>query len=134
MGITFTVYPVGRLVRYSVEGADTPDDHRAFLDAALASRHFERGFMFLGDRRWAVDLDAAYVRMIDQDIRARLAQIAPCRWAVVVSTPAAFAAVRAWGALLQGCGVEAVPFMSMEAAAEWVATGTTDRRALSPAH
>jgi hypothetical protein len=132
--ISFTVYPVGRLVQYTVEGSDTPEDHRAFLDAVLANRHFERGFMFLGDRRWAADPDASYVRTMDQDIRARLPQLTPCRWAVVVSTTAAFAAVRAWGALLQGCGVEAVPFMSMEAAAEWVATGTTDRRILSPSH
>jgi hypothetical protein len=131
--ISFTVYPVGRLVQYTVEGSDTPEDHRAFLDAVLSNRHFERGFMFLGDRRWAADPDASYVRAMDQDVRTRLPQLTPCRWAVVVSTTAAFAAVRAWGALLQGCGVEAVPFMSMEAAAEWVATGTTDRRILSPA-
>src|SRR4029450_7315204 len=112
MGISFTVYPVGRLVRYTVEGIDTPDDARAFLDAALAHRHFERGFMFLGDRRWAADPDAAFVRAMDQEVRTRLALLSPCRWAVVVSTPTAFAAIRALGSLLQASGVEAVPFMS----------------------
>jgi len=128
MAINFTVYPVGRLVRYTVEGTDTPDDTRTFLDAALAHRHFQRGFMFLGDRRWAADPDAAFVRAMDQEVRARLSLLSPCRWAVVVSTPTAFAAIRTLGSLLQSSGVEAVPFMSMEAAAEWVASGTTDRR------
>jgi len=134
MGITFTIYPLGRLVKYAVEGATTPDDARAFLDAATTHRRFKRGFMFLGDRRWAPEPDAAYVRTMDLEIRARLALLTPCRWAVVVSTPAALAAVRAWGVLLQGTGVEIVPFMSMEAAAEWVATGTTDRCSLNTAH
>ena len=87
-----------------------------------------------GDRRWATEPDAAYVRTMDQEIRARLALLAPCRWAVVVSTPDAFAAVRAWGILLQGSGVEVVPFMSMEAAAEWVAAGTTNRQVTNPVH
>jgi hypothetical protein len=128
MGISFTVYPVGRLVRYTVEGTDTAEDARSFLDAALAHRHFKRGFMFLGDRRWAADPDALFVRALDQEVRARLPQLSPCRWAVVVSTPAAFAAFGTLGTLLQSSGVEAVPFMSMEAASEWVATGTTDRR------
>jgi hypothetical protein len=134
MPITFTIYPLGRLVRYTVEGTSTPNDARAFLDSALAHRRFQRGFMFLGDRRWATEPDAAYVRAMDQEIRSRLALLAPCRWAVVVSTPEAFAAVRAWGILLQGSGVEVVPFMSMEAAAEWVAAGTTDRHITNPAH
>jgi hypothetical protein len=132
MGITFTVYPLGRLVRYTVEGSATPDEARAFLDAVVTHSRFERGFMFLGDRRWAAEPDAAYIRAMDQEIRGRLSLLVPCRWAVVVSTPAAFAAIRAWGSLLQGSGVEVVPFMSMEAASDWVATGTTDRRTVSP--
>jgi hypothetical protein len=130
MAINFTVYPVGRLVKYTVEGTEKPGETRSFLDAALAHRHFERGFMFLGDRRWAADPDAAFVRAMDDEVRSKLALLAPCRWAVVVSTPVAFAAFRTLGSLLQASGVEAVPFMSMEAAAEWVATGTTDRRTI----
>ena len=130
MGIRFTIYPLGRLVRYTVEGNPTLDDASAFLDAALSHSRFKRGFMFLGDRRWAAEPDAAYIRGMDQQIRARLKLLVPFRWAVVVSTPAAFAAVRAWGSLLQGSGVEVVPFMSMEAASDWVATGSTDRHTL----
>ena len=53
MGISFTIYPFGRLVRYTVEGTATVDEAGAFLDAALTHPRFERGFMFLGDRRWA---------------------------------------------------------------------------------
>jgi hypothetical protein len=126
----FTVYPMGRLVRYTVEGTDTPGDIGKFLDAALSHRHFKRGFMFLCDRRWAADPDITFVRTMDHEVRCRLPLVSPCRWAVVVSTPTAFAAIRTLGSLLQASGVEAVPFMNMEAAAEWVATGTTDRRSI----
>ena len=77
MPINFTIYPLGRLVRYTVEGTATPDDARGFLDAVLAHRRFQRGFMFLGDRRWATEPDAAYVRTMDQEIRARLALLRP---------------------------------------------------------
>ena len=77
-----------------------------------------------GDCRWVAQPDAAFVRTMDQQVRCSSDTV---RWALVVSTPAAFAAIELRGYCKQWRG--GVPFMSMEAAAGSV---TGDRPAPSP--
>ena len=133
MAIRFTVHPSARLVTYAVEGTTTRDDAREFLDAVLAHPNFERGFAFLGDRRGPDgEPDMAYVRAVAKEVRARASRLAPCRWAIALSTPAGFGAVRMCNLLTLESGVEMAPFMTPTQATEWLGTGLNGSRDALP--
>ncbi len=119
---------------YTVDGNATSDDARAFLDAVLAHRHFERGFDFLGDRYGdEEEPDTGYLRAIALEVRSRVAQFAPCRWGIVEPDPVAFGMVRMWGMLVQETGLQVAPFTDMSEASEWVGANTAERLARWPA-
>jgi hypothetical protein len=120
MPVHFAIDAAARLVAYAVEGDATPEEAREFLDAVLARPDFERGFYFLGDRRAAALPDAVFVREVAREVRSRAGSLAPCRWAVVVPSLAAFGMVRMWGVLTERSGVEVVPFTSPDEAIEWL--------------
>jgi hypothetical protein len=131
--IRFKVYPLGRLVRYEVEGPVTPDDARQFLDAVLGHRHFEPGFDFLGQRRGSGGApDAAYPPAVAREVRARVDLLTPCRWAVVVSSPSGLEPVRLLADLTREGGVRVTPFATEAEATKWLAGGTAERLALGP--
>ncbi len=121
MAIRFSVHPSARLVTYEVEGTATRDDAKEFLDAVLAHPNFERGFAFLGDRRGpGSEPDMTYVRAVAKEVQARASRLAPCRWAVALSTAAGFGAIRLCNLLTLESGVEMAPFMTPDQAAEWL--------------
>lgn len=126
MPVLFQIDPLACLVSYSVAGSATPDEAGEFLHSALTHLHFERGFNFIGDRR-AVDAnpDATYIQAAADRLRSTAHLIAPCRWAIVVPSEAAFGIVEMWSLLTDGCGVEIAPFTEMDRALEW--TGQTQR-------
>lgn len=133
MGIRFIIYPTARLVAYTVDGSATSDEARAFLDAVIAHRHFERGFDFLGDRFGDdEEPDTGFLRAIALEVRSRVTQLAPCRWAVVDPSPVAFGMVRMWGILVQESGLQVAPFTDMSEASEWVGANTAERLARWP--
>src|SRR5262245_25434688 len=123
MPIRFTVHPSARLVTYSVEGTATLDEAREFLDAVVAHPDFRRGFAFLGDRRMASEPDARYVRALADEVQDRAHLLAPCKWAVAAPTAEGFRMVRLWSFQTLPSGVEAAPFMTPTAAAEWLGVG-----------
>ena len=129
MAIHFTIHPSARLVTYAVEGTATHDDAREFLDAVLAHPNFERGFAFLGDRRGpSGEPDMAYVRAVANEVRARASRLAPCRWAIALSTAGGFGAVRMCNLLTLESGVEMAPFMTPAQAVEWLGAGLVASR------
>ena len=124
MGIPFTVYPLVFLVRYTVEGPVTPDDARRFLDAVLADPHYRRGFDFLGEGRTAGVPDAGYPEVLAYEVWGRAADLTACRWAVVAASPGGVALVRMRAVLTRKEGVEVAPFLTPEAALEWLGART----------
>jgi len=133
MGIRFNVYPMARLVAYTVDETATPEDARTFLDAVLAHRHYQRGFDFLGDRSAGGEPDASYIHAIALEVRNRVDRLAPCRWGVVVPTLVGFGMVRMWAILTQETGVEIAPFLSAAEASEWVGANTAERHVIGEA-
>jgi hypothetical protein len=133
MGIRFIIYPTARLVAYTVDGNATAEDARTFLDAVVTHRHFERGFDFLGDRFGdEEEPDTTFLRAIALEVRSRVIQFAPCRWAVVDPSPVAFGMVKMWGILVQESGLQVAPFTDMSEASEWVGANTAERMARWP--
>jgi hypothetical protein len=134
MGITFTIYPVARVVAYAVESGTNPSDAREFLDAVVSHRHYRRGFDFLGDPRAAGgDHGQSHIRSLAIEVRDRAADLAPCRWAVVVSSDVELGMVRMWAALVAEHSVEVVAFTSLAEASDWVGANTAERQARWPA-
>src|SRR5947208_2125435 len=88
MPIQFSVYPFGRLVTYSVERVPTPAEVQAFLDAVLMHRDFRRGFAFLGEATTGDIPHAAFTTNMAREVQARAKRLAPCKWAVLVTSPA----------------------------------------------
>ncbi len=94
MGIQFAVDPTSRVVHYDVVGKTSSNDAGQFLNAVLTHPRFERGFNFLGDCREAeVELNATCIRAITAELRAWADFMAPCRWAVVISSETMFSLV-----------------------------------------
>jgi hypothetical protein len=121
MPIQFTVEPQARLIVYVVEGNATSDEARLFLDAVLAHPAYQRGFTFLGDRRDVVrGPTSAYVYGITDEVNARATQIAPCRWAVIVSDTYAYGMARMWAIMTERSGVQILPFRTAKAATDWL--------------
>jgi hypothetical protein len=134
MGISFTVYPLARVVAYTVDGGTTANDAREFLDAVVAHRHYRRGFDFLGDPSGAGgELGQSHLRSLALEAIERAADLAPCRWAVVVSSDVELGMVRMWAALMVEASVEVAAFTSLAEASEWVGANTAERRARWPA-
>ena len=121
MGIQFTVYPVAGLVSYAVDGPATDAQAGAFLAAVVAHPHFQRGFDFLGEGGGPGEPDAAYSPPLARAVRSRTADVAPCRWAVVVSSHHGPGAVRRWAELVLADGIEVAPFLSRSDAVDWLA-------------
>ena len=130
MPISFTVYPIGQLVRYSVQGIPTEVEARAFLDAVLADPRFKRGYAFLGESDGSSRLGyAVYPDGLAREVYARAKVIGPCKWAVVVSSQTGFSLVQVCAARTSACGVEVVPFLSTAEATDWL-TRSTDHYTL----
>jgi hypothetical protein len=131
VSISFTVYPSARLVNYTVEGNPTDDQVREFLDAVMTHRWFRRGFDFLGNSCVEGASDAAYPQALAQEVRARRDRLAPCRWAVLASSPGAVVTVRMRGALTLTDGVKVAAFLTPEEAADWLGAAPAPRPAPS---
>ena len=130
MPISFTVYPIGQLVRYSVQGIPTETEAREFLDAVLADSRFKRGYAFLGESDGTSRLGyAVYSDGLAREVYARANVIGPCKWAVVVSSQTGFSLVLVCAARTSACGVEVVPFLTTAEATDWL-TASTDHYAL----
>jgi hypothetical protein len=130
VSIHFTVYPVGCLIRYQVRGVPTTAEAAAFLDAVLAHRRFRSGFAFLGEAG-DDNPQVPYTALLAAEVRARADRLAPCRWAVVVSSTAGTDLVRSWAEEIPTAGVEVVPFPTTAEAIDWLA-GTVDHPTLVP--
>jgi hypothetical protein len=137
MPIQFTVYPASRLVSYAVEGVVTPDDARGFISAFLTHRRFRKGFDFIGEcRESGGEVDAAFTPALAHEVRMWIDRLGPCRWAVVVSSPAGLTMVRMLAALTRPGGVEVVPFLSRAEAMGWLGSTVAydhEQPALTPA-
>ncbi len=120
MGITFRVHSAARLVEYAVEGNPTADEAREFFEAVLAHPDFTRGFNFLGDRRGAHRTGTLYIQAIAAQVNTRCKDLAPCRWAVVVSGELAESMARLWAQMTGFSGVKICAFPTVEEAAEWL--------------
>lgn|SRR5262245_779003 len=120
MPIHFIVYPIGRLVKYQVEGVPTPAESRDFLDAVFAHRAFRKGFAFLGEPTAGHVPHAAYTSHLAREVEARSDRLGPCHWAVVVTSPAGHALVTMRAAATRRGGVEIKPFLTLEEAMEWL--------------
>jgi hypothetical protein len=121
MGVHFAIDRDARLVAYAVEGHVTADQARAFIAGILVHPDYEPGFNFLGDRReveW--EPDSAHVVAVALEVEARKAWLAPCRWAVLVSSDVGYGMARMWGLLTIGTGVSIRPFRMVEKAVEWL--------------
>jgi hypothetical protein len=128
--ISFTIYPIGQLVRYSVQGIPTEAEAREFLNAVLANPRFKRGYAFLGESDGTSRLGyAVYPDGLAREVYARARVIGPCKWAVVVSSQTGFSLVRVCAARTSACGVEVVPFLTTAEATDWLAP-TADHHAL----
>lgn len=130
MPIHFQVHPTNRLIDYTVDGTPTAEDAREFLESVLKHLDVEPGFRFLGHACGKGEPDAAFNHVVARAARALSHLIAPCRWAVVVPKEAGRGMVRMWSSLMKGTGVKVMPFKTPEAAAEWLASSTAERRAL----
>jgi hypothetical protein len=125
MEISYSIDPAARLVRYAVRGRPTLDRTREFLLDVASAPEFEQGYGFLADCRGMTDdPTTAYVRAFAREIRTRAPVLGPCRWAVLCSAPAVFAAVRRCILLTHGSGIEFAPFASVAEAMAWVLAGT----------
>jgi hypothetical protein len=119
--ISFTIDPAARLVVYIVEGNATREEAIEFVDTVIAHPHFRRGFNFLGDRRDVVKgPSSGYIYGITEDINARKKELAPCRWAVIVSDDYAYGMARMWGIMTEKTKVEILPFRTAEEATVWL--------------
>jgi hypothetical protein len=79
VGIQFTVYPVARLVTYTVEGLPTDLEASDFIEAVLARRHFKRGFDFLGECQTTDEPGAAYHPALARAVRGSAVAVGPCQ-------------------------------------------------------
>ena len=121
MPVHFAIDPFERLVVYVVEGNATDEEAARFLDAVISHPDFERGFNFLGDRRDVVQgPTAAYVYGVADEVNMRKQELAPCRWAVIVSDDYAYGMARMWGIMTEYSGVYILPFHTAEAATDWL--------------
>jgi hypothetical protein len=133
MPIRFSIYPIGQLVTYTVEGAATADEVREFLDAVFADRRFRRGFDFLGDIAGdAAEPDAAYTTAVGGEVLARLARLRPCRWAVIVPSRAGYEMVLARVVPACAGGVEVAPFPNWDEAMGWLGADRAGVAAVGP--
>jgi hypothetical protein len=121
MPIHFAIDRRQRLVSYVVEGNATAAEARDFFNQVLRHPDYRCGFDFFGDRR---GVDAApeptYIYAVAAEVNARARQLAPCRWAVVVSDILGFGMARMWAILAEQSGVTIHPFQSAEEAAAWL--------------
>ncbi len=127
MPIRYNVFPIARLVAYTVDGTTTDEQVREFFGAVLADRRFRRGFHFagIGSGRWP---DAAYPPELAREVLARPEQFAPCRWAVVVGSGSltSLGALEGRAGLARACGVELTPFADWSEAINWLGGATAD--------
>jgi len=130
MPIHFAVSSPARLVVYTVEGTVTREEAHQFVDAVLEHFHYGRGYGFLGNACGTDEPDAAFNQIIARAVGARSHLLGPCRWAVVVPPEVGRGMVRMWAGLMRGTGVMVMPFATQNAAADWVASGTGERRPL----
>jgi hypothetical protein len=118
MPSTFSADATARLVRFHFDTA--PDSLGERLDAVLRSPRYARGFGFVQsqDRR-GPGLSASQIQDVAAVIRSHAPRIAPCRWAVVVTTEEDLAAARVLALLTRGTGVSVAPFTSLSSAEQW---------------
>jgi hypothetical protein len=121
LGIEFTIDPVAHLVGYTVEGATTDAQAQEFIGTVLADPHFGHGFDFLGECQGTHEPNGAYPPALARAVRAQAANLGPCRWAVVVSSPYGAGVVQRWAELVPASGVEVATFQTREAAVDWLA-------------
>jgi hypothetical protein len=120
MPISFTVYRFGRLVTYTVEGVPTAAEVAEFLDAVLAHRYFRRGFAFLGEVIASDIPHAAFTTDFAREIEARALYLAPCKWAVQVSSRAGHGLVMRRASRMEDIGVEVATFRTLDDATNWL--------------
>jgi hypothetical protein len=121
VSVHFTIDRAVRLVAYVVDGTATEDEAREFLDSVLAHPDFETGFNFLGDRRGVTAVpDATYIYAVAVEVNRHHADLAPCQWAVIVSSDVAYGMTRMWGLLTADSGVKIIPFRTAEVATAWL--------------
>jgi hypothetical protein len=119
--IRFAIDPRHRLVVYCVECDATPDEARDFFRAVVSHPSFRTGFDFLGDRLGVgAAPEPTYIYSVAAEVNARAAQLAPCRWAVVVRDLLGFEMARMWSLMAQDSGVQIRPFQRSDEAAEWL--------------
>ena len=119
--ISYAIEPAARRVTIRVDGPTTYEDWESSIRTVLADPQYRPGFDFLSDRRTAdppptIDMVRRAVGFFELN-RPRFGD---CRWALVVSGPAAYGMGRMAEALAAETGVRVKVFTQMTAADEWL--------------
>jgi hypothetical protein len=119
--ISHAIEPTARRVTIRVDGPTSYQDWEDSIRAVLADPQFQPGFDFLSDRRSAdppptIDMVRRAVGFFELNRR----QFGTCRWALVVSGPAAYGMGRMAEALAAETGVRVKVFTQMAAADQWL--------------
>jgi hypothetical protein len=120
MPIHFAIDPGKRLVAYVIERNATAGEASAFLDAVIRHPDYRWGFDFFGDRRGVKAPESHYICSVAVEVNARAQQLAPCRWAVVVSDLLGFGMMRMCALLVEESGVIIHPFQDFDEAVAWL--------------
>jgi hypothetical protein len=119
----FAFDPVARLITYELDRALSPEETREFLESIVTHPVFGPGFNILGDyRRVWIETDMLCLRAFAREVRNRAEELGKCKWAMVFSVAAGFAATRLCAVLTHGSGVEFAPFLTVEEAEAWLGT------------
>ncbi len=121
MALEFYIDTGLRLVTLTgVEVPDFDEWRRAMLNI-LAHPDFRPGFNFLTDRRDAQQAPTTdYLRQVVEFLEDHRAELAHCRWALVVSTPAGFGMGRMAMALCEGLTIRVQVFTNLRDARVWL--------------
>lgn len=121
VSISHAIEPATRRVTIHVDGLTTYEDWETSIRAVIADPEYQPGFDFLSDRRSADPPPTIEtVRRAVGFFEFNSQQFGHCRWAIVVSGPAAYGMGRMAEALVAETGVRVKVFTQMAAADEWL--------------
>ena len=123
---SYSFHPTSRVVTHRLEGTPAPALVGEFLDTVVSDPDFAAGYNFISDLRDCKDPGCTFLQAFAKEVRARAALIAPCQWAMVVSTQGGVTAVHLLNVLTFGYWVEFAAFLTPEEAVEWVDAGSSE--------